>query len=864
MKELLPLHIFKKSLVLIAVLYSSYYFYWRATESFHPGYPVYSKVFYALELIGFMNMLMFVWSSWKLRKRESQPIKTKFSVDVFIPTYNEDPAVLKPAIYHAVNMDYPHQTYVLDDGRRPEIKELALSLGAHYLTREDNKGAKAGNMNAALSKTSGDVIVVFDADGVPRRDFITKLLGYFEDPKVALVQTPQTFYNLDSFQHDRPVAGEIPWTEQSLFFDVCQPGRDQYDAAMCCGSGSMIRRSALEAIGNFPMKSMTEDFHMTLMFHHIGLKTFYHSEPLAYALAPATVDAFVVQRARWALGSIQMLRMEWRKVFGPSKMTLPQRLSYLTPIYYLTGIQKTCFYFAPVLYLLFGIAPINDIEMIIPIVLYTFLSFLSFRILSRGRGRIFMSEVFMTYTAIPFARAVLIGLFPGLGKRFSVTPKGMKSEQLWRYALPSFLITITSLTGTWVGIERMMNGDSSDGTLLSSVFSVFFFVVGISALKRLRHEPVSDKTYSFFDVRHARISALNGNEVQNSSLAVATILSDHAIRIVANQGYVVGDQLQIELCIPTATLDLLGKIKRVYHSNHEELVDLEVEIQNMTEKQHLQFIHYAFEDVTTEIHSAQMREQERGGVAKPLVDDRRVRTRFKSATPIDIYPEDRFGLSLGVLSAVIKDCTNLDAGIETKYPIALGTRMLMNVPWADETIESRVVRCERSEDSSSSVYRVGVMLTKPSERLVELAMNWSKSRERVSTSKLKLHHAFASLLMFALLSFFVSTDANASGELMVTPTYYSGANQVFPGRVSLFVNEQLQQSSWYYSSWSGFGRAYLTDQPVSYTNWLTTQQDLSYQVNDRVRFGGGVGVNMSMKNDSRQYDAHFNLAVKLW
>ncbi|NCW13290.1 MAG: glycosyltransferase, partial [Chitinophagia bacterium] len=126
--------------------------------------------------------------------------KLNLSIDVFITVFNESNEVVRKTVFAAVHMDYPHKTYVLDDGNNPSIKELAKSLGAYYLSRPDNQNAKAGNLNYGLALSTGDYIAVFDADHIPNKNFLMDTLGFFKNSKVAFVQTPQEFYNINSFQ----------------------------------------------------------------------------------------------------------------------------------------------------------------------------------------------------------------------------------------------------------------------------------------------------------------------------------------------------------------------------------------------------------------------------------------------------------------------------------------------------------------------------------------------------------------------------------------------------------------------------------------------------------------------------------------
>src|SRR5262249_54553857 len=147
-------------------------------------------------------------------------------------------------------------------------------------------------------------------------------------------------YNIDSFQHQAQKSGHDMWHEQALYFDIMEPGLDWHETATSCGSGTLHRRSAMEKIGGFATGTVTEDTHTSLLLHSEGYKTVYHSEPLAYALAPATLLPYAVQRARWALGSVQLLQKEWLRLLAPGKLTLRQRLLYMIPIYYLSAMQK--------------------------------------------------------------------------------------------------------------------------------------------------------------------------------------------------------------------------------------------------------------------------------------------------------------------------------------------------------------------------------------------------------------------------------------------------------------------------------------------------------------------------------------------
>ena len=206
-------------------------------------------------------------------------------VDILIATYNEEASILERTIVGALASNYPAlRVRVLDDKRRPWLREMCERLGVHYHTRPDNSHAKAGNINACLATLRTlpdppDFISILDADFVPHVDFIPRALALFHDPTVGLVQTPQHFFNPDPIQHNLGIDKSYP-DEQRFFFDHLQPARDAWGIAFCCGTSSMMRWQGIEAIGGFPTDSVTEDFLITLRLQEAGWRTVYLNEPL--------------------------------------------------------------------------------------------------------------------------------------------------------------------------------------------------------------------------------------------------------------------------------------------------------------------------------------------------------------------------------------------------------------------------------------------------------------------------------------------------------------------------------------------------------------------------------------------------------
>lgn len=229
-------------------------------------------------------------------------------VDVYIPTYDESLEVLEKTITGAISLDYPNfKVWLLDDGRRPWLKEFCNIKGVGYLTRGDNAHAKAGNVNHALTKTNADFVAIFDADFIPQRNFLMRTVGFFADPAIGIVQVPHTFYNYDPAQSSLGLQKALP-DDQRFFFEAIMPSRDGWDAAFSCGSNSVTRREALRSIGDaLPTDSITEDMLLSISLLRNGYITRYLCERLAFGLAPEGLKAFFVQRQRWARGAMQIL-----------------------------------------------------------------------------------------------------------------------------------------------------------------------------------------------------------------------------------------------------------------------------------------------------------------------------------------------------------------------------------------------------------------------------------------------------------------------------------------------------------------------------------------------------------------------------
>ncbi len=441
---------------------------WRL-GSFNPDAMAFSITVYAAEAFGFATALLHLFMCWRLSVREAPPPNAARTVDVFVTTFGEPVEMLRRTLLAARNMDHPHQTWLLDDGNRPEMRRLAAELGCRYIARRVNLDAKAGNLNNALLFSTAELVAVFDADHAPAREFLTATIGYLEDPNVAFVQTPQDFYNLDSYQHRRARERCVIWTEQSLFFRVIQRGKDYRNAAFFCGSCAVLRRAALDKVGGFASTTVTEDLHTSIRLHKAGYRSVYHAHSLAFGLAPANVVSFLRQRMRWGLGAMQVWRRE--RLATSRRLSAAQKLCYLASILtYFDGWAKAVFYFAPVVVLATGSMPLAVLneEFWVRFLPYYLLGFWVYDELGRGFGH---TLELGRYNMARFA-AFIWATFGLARKRakFRVTEKALGlAAATHRYLGPQYLVLVTNAAAIPVGVALYAWQTLPPGALAANV-----------------------------------------------------------------------------------------------------------------------------------------------------------------------------------------------------------------------------------------------------------------------------------------------------------------------------------------------------------------------------------------------------------
>ena len=443
------------------------YLIWRATDTLPPlavdPIVLGSWAFFLIEVVGSLAGLILLHVLSRTIDRSDEVNRNPIEghpggpplIDMLIPTYNEQAEILYRTIVGAVSQDYPRfRVWVLDDGKRPWLREMCEELGVHYRIRGDNNHGKAGNMNATfwdLMKLPDppDVIAVLDADFIATPLFLRRAAALLHDPKAALVQTPQHFFNPDPIQLNLGDPARIP-DEQRFFFDVILASKDAHGTAFSCGTSSMVRAGALAQIGGFPTESVTEDILLSIKLTGLGLHTVYLNEPLTAGLAPEGLQEYLTQRGRWCLGTMQIVRTPWGPLTpGPTPFLM--RLHTLDTVLFwtMTPILRVFCIIVPILYWWTGFVIVQaDLNGLVENLGPYWLSCVIFLAwVSRGTNVPVLADAMSLLVCRESLRASAIGLFGSRNQKFKVTAKGATRDRtVVQWSLAGLFLGLAGLT----------------------------------------------------------------------------------------------------------------------------------------------------------------------------------------------------------------------------------------------------------------------------------------------------------------------------------------------------------------------------------------------------------------------------------
>ncbi|AFZ51661.1 glycosyltransferase [Dactylococcopsis salina] len=593
-------------IIIILLSLTIRYLFWRVTtiNLDDPLNGTISLTLFALEMLVVVSSAIQLFLMLKIKNRSPQADqlqeavrKKEFrpTVDILIPSYDEPEFILRRTIMGCQAINYePKTVYLLDDTRRPHIKKLTEELGCEYLTRPTNEHAKAGNLNNALPKTNGELIVVFDADFVPTSNFLERTVGFFQDEKMALVQTPQSFYNADPIAHNLGLE-DILTPEEEVFYRQIQPIKDGAGSVVCSGTAFIVRRKALEEAGGFVTESLSEDYFTGIRLSAQGYHLAYLDEKLSAGLAAENIGAHITQRIRWARGTLQAFFIEANPLIIKG-LSIKQRLAHLEGLlHWFTSFSRIFFLLMPLAYSFLQVLPLKTT---IEEVIYFFLPFYLVQLTvfswlnCRSRSGI-LSDVYSLVSAFPLAITVIQVMIRPFSSGFKVTPKGVKGEQKirfnWILALPLVILFILSAISLWRCLGMAFLHTNHDWRL-GWVWSGYnLLMLGIALLILL--DIPSQDVYQWFNLR--RIVAVKlGRE---TIWGVTTKLSEVGLEMTLTHQLELPPNLEsyeVELELVEEKIKLQGVITVLEKS--DDFPRLKIQLENLTTEQHRQLVELLF------------------------------------------------------------------------------------------------------------------------------------------------------------------------------------------------------------------------------------------------------------------------------
>ncbi|PFG37965.1 cellulose synthase (UDP-forming) [Georgenia soli] len=369
------------------------------------------------------------------------------TVDVFITTYGEPVETIRATAAAARAMRGRHETWILDDGRSPEVEALAAELGVSYLTRPDNKGAKAGNINHALGRTSGDYFVILDADFVPSPDLLVETIPFFAQEKVAFVQTPQVYGNIHNFITRG--AGYL----QTVFYSLIQPGKNRFNSAFCVGTNVVFARAAIAEIGGMYTRSKSEDVWTSMKLHELGWRSVYIPDVLAVGDTPETIEAYTKQQTRWATGAFEILFRA--NPLRNRRLSVDQRLQYFgTATFYLGGLVTFALLLLPPLQIFLDLTPIaTDLPLWEWALYYSGFYVMQIVVATYTIGSFRWETLLLSTVSFPMYIRAMAGALLGRDRAWHVTGRAGRAASPFNYIVPQMLmflaLVVTSVVGLW-------------------------------------------------------------------------------------------------------------------------------------------------------------------------------------------------------------------------------------------------------------------------------------------------------------------------------------------------------------------------------------------------------------------------------
>ena len=259
---------------------------------------------------GFFSLVFYYFQIWELAAAVCAGAGRRYTVDVFITTFNEDVDLLRQTVRAAINMRYPHRTFVLDDGRRAEVKALCAGTRLRVPHARRQRARQGRQLEQRVPpdhrrphrRPSTPTTCRAPTSSSARSASSTT-------QRVAIVQVPQRYHNLDSLQHRVSWRSRRMYGEQDVFFNLVMPGKDHWNASFFCGTGAVLRRSALAPHGGLAHRHHHRGHAYVAGAARRGLEVGLPQRAARHRPgADGLLAVYSSQRLRWAEGNLKIIR----------------------------------------------------------------------------------------------------------------------------------------------------------------------------------------------------------------------------------------------------------------------------------------------------------------------------------------------------------------------------------------------------------------------------------------------------------------------------------------------------------------------------------------------------------------------------
>ncbi len=456
------------NVVLLIVYFLVISFWFEPSNKILFGILIIGQAFYLWQCL---SHLYTVWETDYVAPKDDMFLPP---VDVFITVAGEPLEIVEETVTAALAMDYPNfKVYILNDGYVAkksnwyEMNILGTELGVTVITRRKAGGAKAGNINHAVAETTSPFIVIFDADHVPKPDFLKKTVPYFYDATVAFVQTPQYYKN-----YTKNMVTGGAWDQQQLFFGAICMGKNRLHAVTMAGTNMVIRRTALKEVGGMFADNVAEDFITGMFIHERGYKSVYVPEVLAEGLAPEDFLSYYKQQHRWTKGSLEVF-LNYNPLLRRG-LSWPQKIQYLSSAgYYLSGIFIFINALLPLIFFYTGAVPFVTSTMVLAIAFLPYIVLTLFNL----QG---ISNYSYTFRALSFSMSAwwihlmaFIEVLVGKKSGFVITSKVQVEGNFFSLVQPHVIYIILTL----VGIVYSYNTSGLTPSLTTNATWSFLYII---------------------------------------------------------------------------------------------------------------------------------------------------------------------------------------------------------------------------------------------------------------------------------------------------------------------------------------------------------------------------------------------------